>query len=99
MASNYKLFWTETAINNLEAIFSYLSNNWTRVEIEKFQLKLSRYLNIIQKNPYLFPNSQYNSRLRKATLSKHVIVFYEIIEDRIYLVYIFNTKQNISIIT
>lgn len=94
MASNYKIYWTAEAINNLESILSYLSNFWTQREIENFKVKLSKQLNLIQQNPFLFPVSTYNPRLRKAVLSKQIIVFYEISQGRIYLIYLFNTKKD-----
>lgn len=94
MASDYKIYWTAEAINNLESILSYLGDFWTQREIENFKTKLSKQLNLIQQNPFLFPVSSYNPRLRKAVLSKQIIVFYEVSEKRVYLIYLFNTKKD-----
>jgi plasmid stabilization system protein ParE len=96
MAFDYKIFWTSEAINNLESILSYLKNSWTQRETENFKNRLSKQLILIQQNPYLFPISQYNSRLRKAVLSKQITVFYEVSGQIIYLIYLFNNKQNIE---
>lgn len=96
MASNYKIFWTAEAINNFESILSYLSDNWTPREIENFKIKLSKQLNLIQQNPFLFPVSPYNPKLHKAVLSKQIIVFYEVSEEKVYLNYLYNTTQNID---
>lgn len=75
MDSEYNLFWTSTAIDNLEAIFSYLSDNWTQREAEKFKSKPSRLLKIIRQNLFIFPASFYKPRLRKAVLSNHTTIF------------------------
>jgi plasmid stabilization system protein ParE len=96
MASDYKIFWTNEAINNLESILNYLSNNWTQREIENFKNRLSKQIRLIQQNPYLFPISHYNYRLRKAVLSKQVTIFYELSGQIIYLVYLFNNQQDIE---
>jgi len=96
MASDYKVYWTIESNNNLESILNYLKESWTHREIENFMNKLSKQIHLIQQNPYLFPISQYNSRLRKAVLSKHITMFYKISGQIIYLAYLFNNKQNIE---
>ena len=95
MASDFKIFWTEEAIINLEDILDYLRYKWTQREIENFKLRLSKQIALIQNNPKLFPLSDHNPRLRKAVLSKHTTIFYEIKDYEIYLV-LFNNKQNID---
>jgi len=96
MDSNFKIFWTEEAIRNLEDILDYLKNKWTQREIDNFKQKLSKQLNLIQNNPRLFPLSDYNPRLRKAVLSRQTTIFYELTDNVIYLAYLFNNKQNIN---
>jgi len=96
MDSEYKIFWTDEAISNLESILDYLKGNWTQREIINFKKKLGKQINLIEKIPKLFPVSGYNSRLRKAVLSKQTIIFYELSGQVIYLVYLFNTKQSVD---
>jgi len=96
MAFDYKIFWTDEAINNLEDILDYLLKNWTQREIDNFKSRLSKQIRLMQQNPNLFPVSKYNSRLRRAVLSKQTTVFYEVSGQIIYLVYLFNTNQAIE---
>jgi len=96
MASDFKILWTNEAINNLESILDYLGKVWTNREINNFKKILSKQISLIEQNPYLFPASNYNSRLRKAVLSKQTTIFYEVTGQIIYLVYLFNTTQNIE---
>jgi plasmid stabilization system protein ParE len=96
MAFDYKILWTDEAINNLESILDYLTNRWTQHEIDNFKKQLSKQISLIGHNPNLFPVSQYNPRLRKAVLSKQTTIFYEVSGQLIYLVYLFNNKQNIE---
>lgn len=44
----------------------------------------------------MFSVSEYNSRLRKAVLSKQTTIFYEIREDVIYIAYLFANQQDIN---
>jgi len=96
MASDYKILWANEAINNLEDTLDYLNNRWTQREVDNFKNRLSRQIGLIQQNPGLFPTSQYNSRLRKAVLSRQTTIFYEVAGQIIYLVYLFNNKQDIE---
>jgi plasmid stabilization system protein ParE len=61
---DYKLFWTEEAIRNLEEILDYLGANWTQKEVEGFKEKISKQLNLILINPKMFPVSSYYPRLK-----------------------------------
>ena len=96
MASEFKLFWTDEAIHNLEQILDYLKTRWTQREVERFKIQLSRQLNLILQNPKLFSISQHNLRLRKAVLSKQTTIFHELSGNTINLIYLFNTKQDLS---
>jgi plasmid stabilization system protein ParE len=94
MDSEYKFYWTDEAISNLESILDYLKSNWTQRKISNFKKKLGKQVRLIEQNPKLFPVSRYNSRLRKAVLSKQTTIFYELSGQMIYLVYLFNTRQS-----
>lgn len=91
---NYKILWTDEAIKNLEQILNYIATNWTNKEVNNFKLKLSEQLNIITRFPNIFPASTLAPRLRKAVLTKHTIIFYEVKEQVIYIVYLFDSRQN-----
>lgn len=92
----YKLYWTDEALRNLDEILVYLANHWTHVEINHFKQKLSKMLDLIINNPFLFPISVYNKRLRKAVLSKQTTIFYEVKDNKIYLAYLFVNKKSIG---
>ena len=91
---DYKIFWTEEAIQNLEEIIDYLLNNWSQREVDSFKSKLSRQIDLIKTNPKMFPISFFQPRLRKAVLSKQTSIFYEIDDNMIYIAYVFVNHQN-----
>jgi len=74
---DYKIFWTEKAIQNLEEIIVYLSTRWTQKEVENFKTKLSKQIDLIKMNPRMFPTSTFQPRLRKAVLSRQTSILYE----------------------
>ena len=94
MVSKFNLFWTEEAIRNLESILDYLSQKWSIKEVLNFKKSLSSQIKLIERFPMIFPLSKHSPRLRKAVLSKQTIIFDEIKDHFIYIVYLFNTTQN-----
>lgn len=93
---DYKLHWSEEAVENLESIINYLNTNWTEREVSNFKTKLAKQLDLICKNPFIFPRSSYQKRLRKAVLSRQTTIFYEVKGENIYLAYIFVNKMDIT---
>ncbi len=96
MVYDYKLYWTDEAINNLGSILDYLQRRWTQREVDKFKIQLSKQLDLICNNPKLFPKSAFNPKIRKAVLSKQTTIFYDISGTTITLVYLFNNYQDIQ---
>ena len=41
MGSDFKVFWTDEAIKNLQSIMDYLDSQWTQREIDNFKKKVS----------------------------------------------------------
>ena len=93
---DYKLFWTEEAIDNLEDILDYMIQNWSQKEVDNFKNKLRKHLELVSRFPLMFPISDYNPRLRKAVLNKQTTVYFEIKNGMIYLAYLFVNKRNIN---
>ena len=94
MAFDYNILWTTESVNNLEAILGFLITSRTSRETGDFINRLSKQLSVIQQNPYLFPISQNNSRLRKAVLGKQITVFYEVAGQIVYLIHLCNNTQD-----
>ncbi len=91
---SYRILWTNEAIKNLEQILDYITTAWTDKEANHFKMKLAEQLNIISKFPNIFPASIMAPRLRKAVLTKQTIIFYEVKDQNIYIVYLFDSRQN-----
>ena len=98
MGSNYTIFWTDEAIRNFENIVRYLGREWSNKEISHFKDVLNKRLSLIQKYPELFPASSKAPNLRKAVLSKHNSVFYKIADKEIFILHLFDNRQNPNIL-
>lgn len=91
-----KLHWSEEAASNLESILEYLDQNWSAKEIANFKQNLGLQLDLIVKNPFMFPISIHIPRLRKAVLSKQTTIFYEVKGKAIYLAYLHVNRKDIK---
>ena len=93
---DYKIFWSEEAIKNLDSILDYLIDKWSDREVSNFKKKLSKQIELIITNPFMFPVSEYQPNLRKAVLSRQTTMFYEVKGHDIKLAYLFVNKMNIN---
>jgi len=96
MASNFEIIWTTEATNNLESTLHHIGNEWGTKSIEKFKRKLRFRLKLISLTPTLFRKSNSNPELRLSVLNKQTTIIYKISERKIYIVYLFNNRQNPS---
>ncbi|WP_281324330.1 type II toxin-antitoxin system RelE/ParE family toxin [Flavobacterium sp. IMCC34518] len=77
-------------------ILEYLEAKWSeRVRI-KFAKKLYDSLKIIRANPEIFPKSVTNKKFHKCVVTKQTTLFYTFTSERIYVVALFDTRQNPS---
>lgn len=93
---DYKLFWSAESLKNLKDIINYLESEWSEKEVIRFKLKLSNHLDLIIRNPKIFPVSEFQPRLRKAVLIKQTTIYYEIREYEIHIAYLFNNRMDIN---
>ena len=94
MENIYKIVWSDEALSNLKNILTYLENNWSKKEINKFATLLDRQLNRIQNNPFLFAESESRSTIRKSVLTKQVSIYYRIKNKTVELISLFDNRQN-----
>ena len=94
MADQHKINWSEKAIRDLENIINYLETNWTEKEIQNFNTKLFKAINLISKRPKLFRLTNHRKHLRKCVLSKQTTIYYQEIDSEIFIVTLFDNRQN-----
>jgi plasmid stabilization system protein ParE len=93
---DYKLRWSDETVKNLEDILEDIKLKWTDKEVDNFKSKLSHQLELIAQNPYMFPVSTIKNGLRKAVLSKQTTIFYQVIDDIVYLAYLHINKKDLN---
>lgn len=94
MENTYKLVWSDESLNNLKVIVDYLENRWTKREIRKFAQLLDKQLKLIEDNPFLFAESGKSNGVRKSVLSKQTTIYYQIIDQEVRIIALFDNRQN-----
>ena len=96
MADLLNVYWTARAIRDLESIIHYLETNWSEKEVENFYTKLNKAISLISSRPKLFRLTNSRKNLRRCVLSKQTTIYYQEVEDKIYIIRVFSLFLNVS---
>lgn len=94
MRSGFKIVWTDHALSELKETINYLETNWTERELRNFSAKLDHTIELISKNPELFPSSTKKAGIRKAVVEKYNNLYYRINNDNVEIISLFSNLQN-----
>lgn len=94
MKSTFKIIWTSRALSDLKNIVTYLEENWTVNEIQKFARLLDLQLNRLIIHPFLFPNSNKYKKIRKSVLTRKISIYYRVKNHEIQIITLFDYRQN-----
>lgn len=94
MKSGYRIFWTDHALSELKDTIEYLEDNWTERELRNFFHELDHVIELISKNPELFPASLSRKDLRKAIVARFNSLYYRINKDSVEVLSFFSNRQD-----
>ncbi len=89
-----KIIISKTAEKKLSQLFSYLIQDWSVQVRDDFIKRLDHHIEIIKKQPEIFPESRKGKGLRKCVITKHTILFYRFNSRQITIVTIFDSRQD-----
>jgi plasmid stabilization system protein ParE len=91
---NYSVKLTKEAQQNYFEIEKYLLEFFGKQVRNHFKEKLEACLNLIGKNPYLFPFFYETENIRRAVIMPEVSIYYHIISDEeVHILAILNNKK------
>ncbi|MBJ7882981.1 type II toxin-antitoxin system RelE/ParE family toxin [Gelidibacter salicanalis] len=89
-----KVVVSKTAEKKLDKLFEYLITEWSVKVKTDFVEKLDSSIEIIKKQPEIFPESKKAKGLKKCVITKQTTLFYRYNSKRINIVMLFDTRQN-----
>lgn len=93
MENGYNISWTDHALSELADTYEYLELNFTEKELKKLSLEIDQVLNLISKNPKLFPFSE-SLKVRKVVIKKFNTMYYRVNKNQIEIISFFSNRQN-----
>ena len=88
-----KVVWSENAETTFDLIVNYIEAKFGVLSAKKFIKKVDSVILSISKQPYIYKSSNFNNKVRKATISKQCSLFYEINKETIQLSYFWDNRQ------
>lgn len=89
-----KVVWSIEAQINLDSIFTYLERDWTEKEVRKFAECLENQLLLIVKGPEIYKKSLRMEGVRECQITFHNTLFYTFDDENLYIVTIFDNRQD-----
>jgi len=90
------IIWSAKAKITFFHVIDYLNENWTKKEIIQFNQRTQITINVIKKNPGIFPASIKYKEIRKAIIDKNNSFYYKIdfCSQKIHLLAFFDCRQD-----
>lgn len=78
----------------LNALFEYLENEWSEKVKSDFIVKLDRALNLIKSNPESFQKSELVKGLHRCVITSKTTIYYRYNNEFVFIVTLFDNRQN-----
>ena len=93
MESGYEILWTDHALDELAVTYEYLKINFTEKELKKLSTEIDKTLDLISKNPGLFPMSE-SQGIRSVIIKKFNTMYYREKLKTVEILSFFSNRQN-----
>lgn len=86
------IIWSEKAQITFDSIVLYIEVTFGVNTTKKFIAKVDSIINTIASQPHIYKSSNFNEKVRKATINKQCSMFYEINNESIHISYFWNNR-------
>lgn len=93
MESGYDIFWTDLALEELQATVEYLEIRFSDKEIQRLAKEIERITELISHNPNLFPLSD-KKKVRKVVILRFNSMYYRIEQNQVQILSFFSNRQS-----
>lgn len=87
------IIWSKEAVADYHENIEYLLEEWSESVAINFIEEVESVIDIIEKQPEIFPMSDHQS-VRRAVIRKQITLFYKIIDNRVYLLRFWNNYKD-----
>ena len=86
--------WSECAKKSYENVIDYLIAEWNEKVINDFVNKTEICIDVLTRQPFIGRESEKRKGVRKVLITKHNLLIYKVSKGGIYILDIFDTRQN-----
>ena len=91
-----KIKWSADALDQYKRIFFYLSSEWGETVSDNFVDKVNKRIEAIVVNPEIGKIAKRDKNARSIVITLHNKLYYEVRNESIEILAIFDTRQNPS---
>lgn len=88
------IIWSPRALENFHEVVSYLNKNWNTKVVRDFVSRTEKVIGLISEHPEIFRQITDRNPVREALITKHNLLLYQIREEQVLLLAIFDTRQH-----
>ena len=88
-----KISWSKEAKEELIRVIAYLDENWSEKEIRKFSSKLEEQITLISVRPKTYKKSKRLLGTHECLITKHNSLFYTYNETSLFIVTVWDNRQ------
>jgi len=89
-----KIRVSELAAFKIKRLLQYLEKEWSRKARNSFHKQLNSSIDVLRHSPFAFPKSEFHPEIRKLVVSKQSTVFYKVSDDIVFIITIFDNRQD-----
>ena len=85
--------WTDLAIQSLNETYDFVLKQWNKSISNEFLGSVDKAIDLLMTNPYLGLSIE-NTNFRRTLVNKHISLFYEISNDQLTILFIWDNRQD-----
>jgi len=94
MPNTYKIIWSNKAVKGFENIIKYISDNFSKKDVNKFISDFEDFISIIETQPKAFPKTKKVNNIHRIVINKLTSVTYTIKKDTIKIITVYDNRTN-----
>ncbi|HEY4194997.1 MAG TPA: hypothetical protein VGM63_05650 [Mucilaginibacter sp.] len=96
---SFEIRFTPEAEETYESLVMQLRQKWGEKFVNKFEVKVSRSLDTISTEPFIYPVAEENTEIRKCLLHKNCSMLYKAYDNVILIVCFWDNRQDPIVIS
>lgn len=89
-----RLILSKRTSKKLDKLLEYLETEWSEKVKRDYLSKFEETLKLVKEKPEIFPSTETVKGLHKCVITKQTTVYYRFDELKIYIVTLFDNRQN-----